>query len=37
MLHKDIRAMEERYKGRRDAHMLADYCWNLQSDSLTVS
>ena len=28
--HQDIRVMEERYQGRWDATMLADYCWSLQ-------
>ena len=28
--HQDIRVMEERYQGRWDAAMMADYCWNLQ-------
>lgn len=28
--HQDIRTMEERYQGRWDTHMMADYCWNLQ-------
>jgi hypothetical protein len=27
--HQD---MEARYKGRWDAHMMADYCWNLMRD-----
>ena len=25
--HQDIRTMEERYQGRWDVHMMADYCW----------
>ncbi|XP_071052774.1 uncharacterized protein [Onthophagus taurus] len=32
--HQDIKIMEERYKGRWDHHMMADYCWNLQRDCL---
>lgn len=32
--HQDMRTMEERYQGRWDAHMMADYCWSLQRDSL---
>ena len=24
--HQDIRAMEERYQGRWDSHMMTDYC-----------
>ena len=27
--HQDIRIMEERYQGRWDRHMMADYCWTL--------
>ena len=27
--HQDIRTMEERYQGRWDVHMMADYCWTL--------
>jgi hypothetical protein len=27
--HQDIKTMEARYQGRWDAHMIADYCWNL--------
>lgn len=30
--HQDISIMEERYQGRWDTHMMADYCWNLQRD-----
>ncbi|KAK5647850.1 hypothetical protein RI129_002742 [Pyrocoelia pectoralis] len=30
--HQDIKEMEERYQGRWDHHMMADYCWNLQRD-----
>ena len=28
--HQDIRVMEERYQGRWDVNMLADYCWCLK-------
>ena len=35
-LHQDIRVMEERYQGRWDASMLADYCWCLKRDVLTT-
>ena len=28
--HQDIKVMEERYQGRWDTHMMADYCWNFQ-------
>lgn len=31
--HQDIKIMENRYQGRWDTHMMADYCWNLQRDS----
>jgi hypothetical protein len=31
--HQDIRVMEERYQGRWDVNMLADYCWCLKRDS----
>jgi hypothetical protein len=30
--HQDIKVMEERYQGRWDTHMMADYCWSLQRD-----
>lgn len=30
--HQEIRTMEERYKGRWDVHMMADYCWSLKRD-----
>ena len=30
--HQDIKVMEERYQGRSDRHMMADYCWCLQRD-----
>lgn len=30
--HQDIKTMEERYQGRWDHHMMADYCWTLQRD-----
>ena len=33
--HQDIKIMEERYESRWDAHMMADYCWSLQRDSVT--
>lgn len=31
--HQDMRPMEERYQGRWDAVMLADYCWSLKRDT----
>src|SRR5678816_3051966 len=30
--HQDIKVMEERYQGRWDTHMMADYCWSIQRD-----
>ena len=30
--HQDIKVVEKRYQGRRDAHIMADYCWSLQRD-----
>ena len=30
--HQDIKTMEERYQGRWDHHMMADYCWSLERD-----
>lgn len=35
--HQDIKTMEERYQGRWDEHMMADYCWNLLRDCPKVS
>jgi hypothetical protein len=35
--HQDIRVMEDRYQGRWDINMLADYCWGLKRDSTTTS
>ena len=31
--HQDIKTMEERYQGRWDSHMMADYCWSLMRDN----
>ena len=31
--HQDIKVMEERYQGRWDMHMMADYCWSLKRDA----
>lgn len=28
--HQDIKAVETRYQGRWDSHVIADYCWNLK-------
>jgi hypothetical protein len=30
--HQDIKTMKAIYQGRWDAHMMADYCWNLMQD-----
>lgn len=30
--HQDLAIMEERYQGRWDVHMMADYCWTLMRD-----
>lgn len=30
--HQDIKVMEDRYQGRWDVHMMADYCWSIQRD-----
>jgi len=32
--HQDLKIMEDRYQGRWDIHMMADYCWNLQRDDV---
>ena len=31
--HQDMRDMEERYQGRWDNHMMADYCWSIARDN----
>lgn len=31
--HQDIKVMEQRYQGKWNATMMADYCWNLKRDS----
>ena len=30
--HQDINVMEQRYQGRWDENMMADYCWMLKRD-----
>ena len=30
--HQHLMAVEERYQGRWDRHMLADYCWSIKRD-----
>ncbi|MEL7307752.1 MAG: hypothetical protein AAGK05_07670 [Pseudomonadota bacterium] len=32
--HQDLKVMEERYQGRWDKHMMADYCWSIHRQSL---
>ncbi|GBP60738.1 hypothetical protein EVAR_47476_1 [Eumeta japonica] len=29
---QDLKVMEERYQGRWDCHVMADYCWSLKRD-----
>lgn len=31
--HQDIKVIENRYQGRWDDHMLADYCWSLKRET----
>ena len=35
--YQDIKTMEERYQGRWDSHMMADYYWSLKRDVLEAS
>ena len=30
--HQDLKMMEERYKGRWDINMMADFCWSIKRD-----
>ena len=30
--HQDLMMMEERYQGRWDRNMMADYCWSIKRD-----
>ncbi|XP_069623312.1 uncharacterized protein [Ranitomeya imitator] len=30
--HQDLKVMEDRYQGRWDVHMMADYCWSIKRD-----
>ena len=30
--NQDIKVMEQRYQGRQDGNMIADYCWILKTD-----
>lgn len=34
--HQDIKIMEERYQGRWDTHMMADYCWSIKRDCRSI-
>ena len=34
--HQDVKEMEERYQGRWDAVMLADYWWSIKRDSVAT-
>ena len=31
--HQDMKVMEQRYQGRWDKNMMADYCWMLKRDA----
>ena len=30
--NQDLKVMKERYQGRYDVHMMADYCWSIKRD-----
>jgi len=30
--HQDLKTIKQRYQGKWDVNMLADYCWNLKRD-----
>ena len=34
--HQDLKVMEDRYQGRWDTHMMADYCWSIQRDCVDM-
>ena len=34
--HQDIKVMEERYQGRWNTHMMADYCCSIQRDCVDM-
>ena len=34
--YQDVKEMEERYQGRWDAVMLADYCWSIKRESVAI-
>ena len=31
--HQDMKLIEDRYQGRWNRYMMAEYCWTIQSDS----
>ena len=33
--HQDMKVMEDRYQGRWDVVMMADYCWSLMRETAT--
>ena len=33
-LHRDIKVTEQRYHGRWDSHMMADYCWTIMRHNI---
>ena len=35
--HQDISVMENRYQGRWDVNMMADFCWMLKRDTVSKS
>lgn len=35
--HQEIKAIEQRFKGKDPRHMLADYCWTLPRDTPSTS
>ena len=30
--HQDFKVMKERFQGKWDCHMMADYCWSIQRE-----
>ena len=34
--HQDLKVMEDRYQGRWDEHMMADYCWSITRDCQNI-
>ena len=33
--HQDIKVFEQRYQGRWDSHMMADYCWTIMKENIS--